>query len=88
MAAEFATRVALAAKSDQSGSPNSPSLQQPSSRASNYSENESQASPDMQGMYTSNKNFDLHKLNFPHLFILNLPSLMSHIKTFILQLAP
>ncbi|KAL0277381.1 UNVERIFIED_CONTAM: hypothetical protein PYX00_004693 [Menopon gallinae] len=54
VAAEFATRVALAAKSDQSGSPNSPALQeQPSSRASNYSENESQASPDMQGVSPS-----------------------------------
>lgn len=48
VAAEFATKVAMAARSG-SESTNSSSLQQASSRTSNYSENESQASPDPRG---------------------------------------
>ncbi|KAK6621849.1 hypothetical protein RUM44_001656 [Polyplax serrata] len=52
VAVEFATRVAIAAKVDHSGSPNPPALQKSSSRTSNFSESESQASPDPQGMST------------------------------------
>lgn len=57
VAVEFATRVAIAAKVDHSGSPNPPALQKSSSRTSNFSESESQASPDPQGMSTPSKSF-------------------------------